>query len=640
METALCALAQSEPDLFSGYADVLEQAQSETLDFLLVRAFAAAPTAFAERAARFLIDKPVRLHAGYTSDSYWAARELAAAILPVLGPDARAELEAAILGFYPSWERSKDGHRSYGEAQFTILTGLPPEALSARARSRLAEWRRKFGSEPEPPTEREGGFVGPPIEPVKALKMTDPQWLRAIAKYDVERAPRYRPIARAGGRLELARLLQEHTKAEPERFARLALGFPSATSSVYLEGVLRGLETADTKVERGLVFDLVRRAHELPGQPCGRVVCDVIAAHAATGPLPDDIVSILEWYATEAPDPAEDRAEEWTVGPREREDRFDSSGYAGMELLNQGMNSDRGAAVLALGKVLRSQPRLLGRLESTINAVVIDPMRAVRTCVTECLLAALPIDRDRAVGWYVVVASSEPAVAASAPGARFLRYALRTHPDKSLPIVEQLLVSELPESSRVGAREACLAAFSLDRAKPLAAAALLGGPAARFGAAEVYAANLGDPAVGNSCEEPLRRLFRDEDRQVRREAASCFRSLDGDGLARHLALLEDFVPTQAIADNANDVLDAILLMDGQLPDLAATVGLRIVEIAGGEAGNIATAWSAQMPDVCALAVRLNAFGSPRGRALGLDLFDRLSEVGAYGLDKALRAVER
>jgi hypothetical protein len=47
-----------------------------------------------------------------------------------------------------------------------------------------------------------------------------------------------------------------------------------------------------------------------------------------------------------------------------------------------------------------------------------------------------------------------------------------------------------------------------------------------------------------------------------------------------------------------------------------------------------------MPDVCALAVRLNAFGSPRGRALGLDLFDRLSEVGAYGLDKALRAVER
>ena len=188
-----------------------------------------------------------------------------------------------------------------------------------------------------------------------------------------------------------------------------------------------------------------------------------------------------------------------------------------------------------------------------------------------------------------------------------MRYALRWQPEGALDILAALFASPDAEARRVAAREACLAAFESDAALPLALAALAGDEAARYGAAEVYAANLGDDSVGPACEAPLRQLFEDEDDEVRREAGTCFQGLRGAALTRHLDMFMGFASSKALTEDAHDVLDAILRIDGPLPDVAGAMGLEILNRAGSEAGDIATAWSAHMPDISAIAVRLNAF---------------------------------
>jgi len=648
METALRALAQTEPSLFVEYADLLESQQSEAADFLLIRAFGDAPALFAERAGRFLIERPVRLHAGYTSDSYWAARELVASIFPYLAQTMRSELEAVILGFYTSWERSKDGHHSYGLGQLTILGGIPDELLSATARARLGELRRKFAHDPQPPSKPEFGFVGPPIERDRARLMTDDQWLKAIAKYDADRDRLKRPIVLSGGARELANLLEEHVRTEPARFARLGLRLPPQSNWLYLDAVLRGLGKSEDDVDRDIVWQLLRRAHDLAGRPAGRSICELIAATAANAAIPAEIVEILAWYATEAPDPpaTTESADEAgaVIGPStadaRRRARFDPSGLAGLALLNKGMNSDRGQAALAIAKALRAQPGLLDDLAATIVALIGDPVQAVRACAMECLVAALAIDRERALSWFVTGARADVALAATLPGARLLRYVLRSDARAALDILEALIIHPDAETRRLGAREACLASFATDATLPLATAAMTGDSATRYGAAEVYAANLGDEALGPRCEAPLRELFEDDDEDVRREAGTSFRSLGGAQLTRHLDLFSAFAKSKALTEDAHDVLDAILRIEAPLPDVAGEVGLAILDRAGPAAGDITTAWSAYAPDISAVAVRLNAFGSERGRELALDLFDRLSQVGAYGVDRALDTFER
>lgn len=364
--------------------------------------------------------------------------------------------------------------------------------------------------------------------------------------------------------------------------------------------------------------------------------------------MPSDMVDILAWYATEAPDPVaypdveieEEAPEVSRATDSRRRPRFDPSGHAGLALLNKGINSDRGHAALALAKTLRVRPGLLDDFARSIEAAASDPVQAVRACAMECLVAVLPIDRERALAWFETAARADSGLAASLPGARLLRYALRWHPEQVLDILETLFASPDAETRRVAAREACLAAFETDVILPLARAALAGDEATRYGAAEVYAANLGDESVGSLCGAPLRELFDDDDEDVRREAGTCFRGLQGAELTQHVDIFVAFASSKALTEDAHDVLDAILRMEGPLPDVAGAVGLEVLNRAGSAAGDISTGWSAHMPDISAIAVRLNAFGSERGRELALDLFDRLSEVGAYGVDRALDNFDR
>jgi hypothetical protein len=628
LELAIQRLAAMDPEVFAPVREQLIDAGSSTTDHLLARAFAAAADRHSGDAAAWVLAKPIRLAAGYMDADHWVGRELLTAIWPHLDPDARGALEAVLLGYYTRWERSVDGHRSHGHAQFVLLDGLPEDGLSPQAKRRLGEHRRKFG-QVHGPRGIVAGWVGSPVPSEKVSRMNDEQWLRAISRYSSEGIRHDRPYEIGGGAHQLASRLREVAKDDPVRFVSLALMLPQDVHPAYPEAVLQALADAEP-VPSNLVFDLVRFCDALPGRPCGRYICDAVATHSSDSDIPEDIAELVAWYATSDPDPAP--GVEHNFGNQDHGTR--------MGLLNAGINTDRGRAAHAVARLVAANPASLERWRPVILRMAGDHSDAVRACVAGVLLATLAIDRD----WTAAVAQTlfrdRPEVASSHDGERVIRALTFTHPHVTVPLIEVLVSFAHEAAARVGGRLACLASFSTDEAQSMASRALAGSPGARVGAAEVYAANVGDEALRAECAAALTRLFDDPDPKVRREAGTAFRSLRDANLGAEEDLIRAFAESPALRDNPHDILDALLESSYSLPDATYLVCMRVVEIAGGEAGSIASQWSAQMPDVAALAVRLHAYGTPEAQQRALDLIDRLSAVSAYGLDQAIQQFDR
>lgn len=628
LELALERLAAVDPEVFAPVQQQLIDAGSSTADHLLARAFTAAPERYSGDAAAWVLANPSRLAAGYLDADHWVGRELLASIWPQLDPDAREALESMLLSYYTRWERSLDGHRSHGHAQFVLLDGLPEDGLSPVARRRLGELRRKFG-QVHGPRGIVAGFVGSPVPSEKVSRMNDEQWRRAIARYSSEGIRHDRPFEIGGGAHELASRLRDATKDDPARFVRLTLTLPEDVNLAYPEAVLQAVADAES-VPSDLVFDLARFCDALPGRPCGRYICDAVASRSSDSDLPDDIAELVAWYATEDPDPAP--TGEHRFGDQDHETQ--------MGLLNAGINTNRGRAAHAVARLIAANPGSLDRWRPVISRMATDSSDAVRACVAGVLLSTLAIDRDWTAAAVETLLRDRPELASSHDGERVIRALTFTHAQVTTPLIEMLASSKDEAVARVGGRLACLASFSTEEAKSMASRALVGGPGARLGAAEVYAANIADEALRAECVAALKRLFDDLDPEVRREAGTAFRSLRDANLGAEEDLIRAFAEGPALRDNPHDILNALLESSYPLPDATQVVCMRVVDIAGGEAGSIASRWSSQMPDVAALAVRLHAYGTPEARQSALDLIDRLSAVSAYGLDQAIQQFDR
>ena len=180
-----------------------------------------------------------------------------------------------------------------------MLSAIPAELLSDRANAHFRELERKFGEPEGDPVGITGGFVESPIKKDAADKMTDDQWLHAIAKYhsmDWHRSD----DELQGGALELARVLEQRVKEEPRRFSLLSLRFPVDANPLYLDRTLAGLKDAAVSID--VKLQVCRKAFADSPQECGKSIADVLGA--IKDPLPSDSIEMLHWLATEHEDPA------------------------------------------------------------------------------------------------------------------------------------------------------------------------------------------------------------------------------------------------------------------------------------------------------------------------------------------------
>lgn len=201
MEVALSSVAVNHPKNFAQISErYLCYSDFETIQYLLVRAYTANGKDFADEAIDYLCKYPIRLETGgdlcrnavIGHEPYWATQLLLKSITPHCSKEKLLKLEATILDYYTCFEKTAKGYKYRGQVQLCLLEAIDIFRRTKVATCRLQEWQRKFPNvksieileEKEPPDLLEDYLVQSPIPESAADKMTDEQWLLAIAHYD------------------------------------------------------------------------------------------------------------------------------------------------------------------------------------------------------------------------------------------------------------------------------------------------------------------------------------------------------------------------------------------------------------------------------------------------------------------------
>jgi hypothetical protein len=624
MVSALSDLAVNKPEYFEYIAEQLKDLDFKTVQYLLIRSYAANGEKFVADATDYLCAQITRLETGYISSSHWATRQLLESITPHCSDFQLSRLESAILNYYSEWEQSEEGSYSRGHAQFVLLGGFDSSRRSEPVSRRLEELAQKFGSWPSDPQERvRGGIVRSPISESEADKMTDGEWIEAVARYNYTHRDHKGSEDHdflVGGAHELSGVLENQAKKDPTRFAELVQRFPDETHKYYFEAILRGI--SDVGLDVRTVLRACQRCHRLPDHPCGRWICQPIA-RLAEKPLPNEALDIVAWYATEDPNPEQELWHTKASG---------GACYYGGDISGAGLNSVRGAAANCIGTLIYYDTDRIGYFLPTLEQMVQDPSIAVRSWIVTTLTALLKHDRDLAVQLFQQLCETEDVLLGTYHVERFLKYALQTHFDSLKPILERMLSSEVPEAVRIGARQACLASLYLEEAKPLADLCLSGTETQRLSSAEVFALNLRE--YRPLCEDKLIQLFDDPDDKVRVEATKCFNQFEGDELGEYVGLIETFVKSSAFDITRSSLIDALEKTTAKLPNITCQVCERYLDAAGSHSSYERHAWS----DINVSQLILRIYRQTEDEKLiarCLDLIDRIMQIESYGLDRGL-----
>jgi hypothetical protein len=626
---ALSALAIDAVVDLKDVISELRRRETHLSNFLLLTVYTAGGARFADEAAAVLCEQPWRLKCGFTDSTYWTAMEAIRSIVPHCSADSRARLEKTILEYAPAFERTPDGYKHAGHARFTLLSTIPSGQRSRNANARYEELERKFGKPDEAPRGITGGIVGSPIESKAADRMTDDQWLGAMAKYHSEHRD-FRRVddALRGGAIELARQLQTYVEKEPERFARLAQRFSADTNCVYFDHVLYGLKKAAIPSE--LKLEVCRKVYADYREKCGGPIAQLLGAFE--DPLPDDAVAMLDWLATQHPDPDK---ELWQITAS------GGTPYYGGRIYDNGINTTRGQAVGAIGDLILKDSAYIKRFDATLAHMVEDPSASVRSCVAWTLRAVAHHSIPVAMSLLSRMNLSEDRVLATPRMDELVRDALPKHLDNVRHIVERMLRSQDPDVAEAGARLSALSAIYHPEVAALEAEAFRGSAQQRLGVARVASANIALADCRLWCESRLVSLFDDEDQEVRREAATCFRYLEKEALEGYAELIAAFCDRRAFQDDSFSILHVLEESLRKLPGMACIVCEKFLERFSDEARDVRTSRIGDAHTVTQLVFRTyQQHQQDEWTSKALDLIDRLCLEGVGDVNDAFGVFDR
>lgn len=519
---------------------------------------------------------------------------------------------------------------SHGYAQFILLEGITPFRRSEAVSRRLDEWYRKFTQQPVKISKRITIARDTPsaIQAPVADKMTNEQWLKAIASYDLDKEYRGHDGRLVDARA-VSRLLENQVKKEPGRFAELVCKFPNSTHSDYFDAVLRGI--AEVEIDIHTALRVCQRCHLLPQRPCGRWICWLIGKLAELL-WTQEALDIVIWYALEDPDPEQ---ELWHAETSNGQIYDDSDVYSA------GINSTRGVAVSAITNLIFADKNRASYLQLPLQQIVRDTSVAVRSCAAEALTAVLNYDRELAVNLFQQLCNAEDALLGTQTVEHFLYYALPTHFRELLPILERMIMSNLPDVVKVGTRQACLTSLVMEEARWLANLCLSGTETHRTAAAEIFVANLSTARFREFCESALVQLFNDSSQEVRSQAARCFFRFEREQLGEYIRLIKAFVQSPAFTTDCHDLIYALEKTTAKLPDITYQVCKQFINVVGSSAGDIRTRSAADANTISQLLIRVYSQSKDQDlRSLCLDLIDRMAQMEVYGLQEALTLYER
>lgn len=604
--------------------DQLAADEHDGAQWLLYEAMAADGEHCADRAGALLCEGEHRLLAGYNCNSYWSTRELVLAIGPFLSQERLEALEEALIAFRPEFESLP-----FGLGSFTLLSAMPEDRLSDRARRRLRELRRVFGDEPKPPTGIMIGSIGSPIPAAAVEKMSDEQWLGAIAKHagDARDWSRF-----TGGATELARQLEQETIADPERFARLALRLGESSHPAYLDGILHGLRQSEP-IAPEMVFEVMRHVASLDRRDNDRALPDALRNYLDAD-IPADVIELVIDVALHSPDPEDEawQREAWAG------ERF----YNG-DPFGNGMNTARGWAALTLGDLLihDADGCRSALLAPQLGPLAADPSLAVRSCVAHTLAAGLRHARDQVAEAFPALVDAPDDLLATRCVEELVIYLGFTKSSLVEPMVERMLASDLNAVRQAGGRVAAYAGLELGLAGLLDEAVQSSSSEVRHGAATICAHRLPITAESERAAAALIVLFDDAEEAVRSEAAEVAAALRGRPLAPHVDLIERLIASAAFEPACTQLLITLDNATERVDDLIVATTRRFLGSFGGQLSSIATHAAADARDVGTLLLRAYAQAQDAAaRSDVLDLIDDLLMEAAYDFAKIVGEAER
>ena len=336
---------------------------------------------------------------------------------------------------------------------------------------------------------------------------------------------------------------------------------------------------------------------------------------------------MVAWYATEHPnpDPEEVSAEVTYYQGGQEFQRYDP--------ISVGINSVRGSAAGTIARLLVGDEHYLSFFEPYLKSMVRDRSEATRACVAEALLGTLRHDRGLAVQLFIELCDADERLLATRHFEDFFKYALPTHFTELEPVLARMMQSQNETVATSGALWACYASLTVEEAASLAARCSSGSKAQRLGAAEVYAANLKLSAHRSVSEDMLGELFCDSDVEVRHEAARCFYGFEGRELMEYEDLTIKYIQSPAFESEHNPLFSALEKTTADIPEVVLMACERVFELAAAKTGDLSTAVAGTSSTIAKLIVRVySRTTNPSLRSRCLDLIDKMSIYGAYGLD--------
>lgn len=650
LSTSLEWMARNE---FQTVAEDLErfaESDIETLIRLALSVWSAIPERFAVRGIEYLLQHPERLTLGYGSWSgdgtgYAAvARTAIATFGPFCDNELFQRLENTILTLVV-----RDGAGDWSQLyRYLLLLSLDQARLSDASRLMLDGLRGQFPEFNTKIAQRDESDIGRVLSPIDndtAKGLTDDEWIATIQRFnfDQDHQDARHDYVEA---IELSRQLQDIVRHDRHRFANLALRMPTDIRPHYFEALLNGLSArwANLSPEERAIddaeikslplsvwTDVIRRLHGLDRRPCGNAICGAIE-RLADSELPEELLDVVSWYAINDPDPTEELWNKETAS---------GAKYYGGQPGDHGINTNRGRAAHAIYALLNANFSRMSRLDAALKSLVNDRSVAVRCITMSCLFPVLNHDRDEAVRLFRQLTEDEPLTWATLYWERFLHYACHSHYAALRSLLVRAARSDVDEVATAAARRMTLGAFNHLAEFPVDVSELLReNVAARVGVADVLSANVTDDVMGAFCRVTLLPLFHDPAEEVRQEAATCFRKMDGSQLQQHSELLDKFVTSPAFGLERNPLLDALDACQGLLPQSTLTVLETYLDQATVETSHVSRASAMDSSHVSKLTFRIyEQSPNTASRNRCLDLIDRMERLWFYDVTAQLSQVD-
>ena len=324
---------------------------------------------------------------------------------------------------------------------------------------------------------------------------------------------------------------------------------------------------------------------------------------------------MLHQLATEHEDPG---SEAW------QEDAGGGKPYYNGDIHFNGINTTRGRAAGAIQKLIFNDAVSIDRFRPTLDRMIQDRSAAVLSCVAGTLRAVACHDPALGMLLFQGMNLSEDRLLATRHVCDFIHAHLRDGSAELRPIIERMLRSSEPEVCEAGARFASIAVLIHEGAADLVDKALRGDASHRLGVAQVAAANITDSECRDWCKTTLVALFDDDDSEVRREAASCFRQLQDEALDDYGDLITTFCDSKAFEEDSSWILYVLEKSPGRLPGMTCEVCEKFLDRFADEARNIQTSQGGDTDIIARLIFRTyQQHQNDEWTSRSLDLIDRL-----------------